>query len=184
MRRATIHCLFALVSAALLLITAWQGYQLLEHRKLLAAVEAVPASIADAATITQDSDRSVVLLAQANGLSRGGQFEAAETIFVKLSDRHQFQPTGQAARFNLANQYLREGMRQDLPGAQTRPLLEIAKQRYRDLLRADPADWDARHNLERALRVAPEAPEKNATSGPPPKSVRVIVPDFQVGDLP
>jgi hypothetical protein len=32
-------------------------------------------------------------------------------------------------------------------------LVELAKQRYRDLLRAEPQDWDARYNLERALRA-------------------------------
>ena len=38
----------------------------------------------------------------------------------------------------------------------TRPLVELAKQRYRDLLRAEPQEWDARYNLERALWLAPE----------------------------
>jgi len=39
------------------------------------------------------------------------------------------------------------------------PLLEQAKQRYRQLLRVSPGDWDARYNLERALWFAPEASE-------------------------
>ena len=36
------------------------------------------------------------------------------------------------------------------------PLIELAKQRYRDALRDRPDDWDARYNLERALWLAPE----------------------------
>ena len=75
-------------------------------------------------------------------------------------------------------------MRIDLPGAQTRPLLEMAKQRYRDLLLADPMDWQARYNLERALAAAPERLNSETENGPPPKSVRVIVPDFEADNLP
>ena len=37
-----------------------------------------------------------------------------------------------------------------------RPLLELAKATYREALRLDPGRWDARYNLERALRAAPE----------------------------
>jgi mxaK protein len=36
-------------------------------------------------------------------------------------------------------------------------MLETAKARYRELLRLEPGNWDARYNLERALRLAPEA---------------------------
>jgi mxaK protein len=36
------------------------------------------------------------------------------------------------------------------------PLIELAKQSYRDELRSNPADWDARYNLERALWLSPE----------------------------
>jgi mxaK protein len=40
-------------------------------------------------------------------------------------------------------------------------MLEQAKERYRELLRIDAGDWDARYNLERALWLAPE------TNNPP-----------------
>jgi mxaK protein len=52
-------------------------------------------------------------------------------------------------------------------------MIEFAKQSYRNLLRDDPAAWDARYNLEYALRLAPELEESATTEqGPPPDSER------------
>lgn len=124
------------------------------------------------------------MLAKAQALSNGGQFDAAELLLVRLIDQQKNQPLGQAARFNLANHYLRKARASNTHGAQARPLIEIAKQRYRDILKTTPYDWDARYNLEIALRLSPELPQDDERRGPPPKSVRVIVPDFQVDDLP
>jgi mxaK protein len=36
------------------------------------------------------------------------------------------------------------------------PLIELAKEQYRELLRRDPQHWDARYNLERAQRLQPD----------------------------
>jgi mxaK protein len=39
------------------------------------------------------------------------------------------------------------------------PLLELAKEGYREVLRHDPGQWDARYNLERAQRLLPDPDE-------------------------
>jgi mxaK protein len=44
-------------------------------------------------------------------------------------------------------------------------LAELAKQRYRELLAATPAHWDARYNLERVLRLVPDPPDEDAERG-------------------
>jgi mxaK protein len=63
----------------------------------------------------------------------------------------------QAARYNLGNLHMRAALAQGDGGiADALPLIELAKQRYRDALRERPDDWDARYNLERALWLAPE----------------------------
>jgi len=79
-------------------------------------------------------------------------------------------------------------LRQALAGgtrADAGPLVELAKQRYRDLLRAEPQDWDARYNLERALRVAPEEQESAAEENNQPVERRsVSLRGMTPGDLP
>ena len=184
MKRRLPHLLFAGVALCLLL-TALLQWRLLAQAR----------GIGDAINQFQDSmppaEHSAglrypeVRLAWANTLSASGQFEAAEYAFNELIQQKQNLEVSRAAQFNLANAYLRQGMREDLTADQKRPLLELAKQRYRDLLQVAPGDWDLRYNLQSALRLAPEDTDPPADDkGDPIKRVRVIVPGYEVGDLP
>jgi mxaK protein len=67
-------------------------------------------------------------------------------------------PLGQAARYNSANLLLRQalGVRAGAQPGQAIPLIELAKEIYREVLRNDPGQWDARYNLERAQRLLPD----------------------------
>ncbi|MBA3480140.1 MAG: hypothetical protein H0T52_17335 [Lautropia sp.] len=62
------------------------------------------------------------------------------------------------ARFDTANLYMRQAQEEMARGEPGRaiPLVELAKGIYRSLLKDDPADWDLRYNLERAIRLLPE----------------------------
>lgn len=71
------------------------------------------------------------------------------------------------ALYDLGNLNLRQAVQNGLDEPQSLPLTELAKQNYRDLLRRDPTDWDARYNLERALRLAPEDDDDTEDTGPP-----------------
>ena len=72
------------------------------------------------------------------------------------------------ALYDLGNLNLRQAVQYGLADeAQSLPLTELAKQSYRDLLRRDPTDWEARYNLERALRLAPEDDDASEDTGPP-----------------
>lgn len=65
---------------------------------------------------------------------------------------------GAAARYNSANLLMRQAVEvhaSTQPG-QAIALLELAKEYYRDVLRDDPTQWDARYNLERAQRLLPD----------------------------
>jgi mxaK protein len=73
----------------------------------------------------------------------------------------------QISLYDLGNLHLRQALKDSLDEAQSLPLTELAKQSYRDALRKNPADWDARYNLERALRAAPEEEESGEEAGPP-----------------
>jgi len=64
-----------------------------------------------------------------------------------------------AAYFNRGSINLREAMAMDGNDPQMIPLVELAKQDYRSALKQQPEFWDARFNLEVALRLVPEDPE-------------------------
>ena len=71
---------------------------------------------------------------------------------------------GAAARFNSANLLVRQSIdvRASAQPGQAIALLELAKEYYRDVLRDDPTQWDARYNLERAQRLLPDPDEEEA----------------------
>ena len=65
------------------------------------------------------------------------------------------------AYFNRANINLREALSLTSSDGRQIPLVELAKQDYRSALALKPAMWNARYNLEVALRVVPEDPEND-----------------------
>lgn len=94
--------------------------------------------------------------AAASLAAREGQVTRAVARYRQVAEaRPDLAP---AALVDAANALHREGRR--LVAADNRagalPLLELAKETYREVLRRDPSLWSARYNLERALRLAPE----------------------------
>lgn len=95
-------------------------------------------------------------LASAIALSSAKRYGEAGSGFEALVEDGPPDAIGRAALFDLANMYLRQGAGDGAEALRSLPLVEQAKAHYRALLRVAPDDWDARYNLERALRVAPE----------------------------
>ncbi len=96
--------------------------------------------------------------ALAYALAASGAFDAALNRYGALQGDSSL---GQAARYNSANLLLRQGLAHRAAGqdGQALALIELAKEGYRDVLRADPGDWPARYNLERAQRLVPDPAE-------------------------
>ena len=160
MRRRSVHAAFGIAAAACAAVAGIQTARLQSARHINSAIRT--ASVASL-------DRSVpeAQVARAIALSRAGDYEGALLAYkavvqgTRADLRH-------LALYNLGNLHMRAALKDpQAPTDQILPLIELAKQSYRDLLRETPGDWDARYNLERALYLAPESDEDVADDGPP-----------------
>lgn len=196
MRRLSVHGVFAVAAAVCAGVLLWQGVhwrQVVGLNEAVAAAAQPPAGNDDEkkdAPASRDAPREV-RLARAIALARAGAHDAAFKSYSGLIQPGALDAIGRQAQFNLGNMYLRQalaaapGGAMAAPSAESAPLIELAKQRYRDLLRADPGDWDARYNLERALRLAPEEQEAYAEDpNVPVERRRVQLRGMDPGDLP
>ena len=110
------------------------------------------------------------LFAQAYFQAQKGDRERA----IALYKRVETSPDAALARvatYNRGNSYLMRAM--ELTGGDNPhlglPLAELAKDAYRVLLRTDPGYWDAKYNLERALRLVPDPDDSDDADLPPPQ---------------
>lgn len=189
----TRHChpLFALAAlvAAIALGRAWhERADAARADAAIAAIATAPSATRAAPTTGADlpakafehaaaiGDRRL-RLAWAQALERAGRLDDAAKLHATLIDRTRLDDLGAAALFNLGNAYLRTGIRLTGhgDGSERTAMLELAKQRYRDLLRLRPYDWEARYNLERALRLAPEDSEAGSAAHDGPTEQRRIM---------
>lgn len=165
MKRSHAHLAFCLAALTFAAVAAYQGVRLENAQRVNAAIENAQAEPGEASA-------PEARFAQALAAANAGDYETASTEYKHFiqGDRLTLR---RAALYNLGNLHLREAHESGAANAQRLPLIELAKQSYRDLLRETPGDWDARYNLERALQLAPES-EDNALEeqGPPPDSER------------
>jgi len=175
-----------LVLTAAIAALAWQRFDekrrlnagIAAGRVLSAAEVALPAS-SPASPASQASAPSAHWLndgrppewrfAQGIALAQGGRDEAALARWRSLYDDPRL---GASARYNSANLLMRQAMtlRDSTQPGQAIPLIELAKESYRAVLRQRPGDWDARYNLERAQRLQPDPEPGDAPPSEPPEN--------------
>jgi mxaK protein len=182
MKRRTWHLLFgatALACAAAVLVNGLRLQQAVTLNRAVAAAREPAAGLAPA----DDAPREV-RLARAIALADAGAYDAAFKAYGALISLGPLDAVGRRALYDLGNMHLRQGAA-DPGSALAMPMLELAKQRYRDLLRVAPDDWDARYNLELALRLAPETsgPQTADDNGPAERRSQRLR-DFSTADLP
>lgn len=170
---------FAIVAAALSLACvalAWQWQSARAAQARLATVSATGADDAASSALRADDDVPL-LIARASALRRAGREDEAVRILQTLAARNDLaMAQALAVRQNLGNALLLLALNANTKDDEDRAmtLVELAKQRYREVLRATPDAWDARHNLDLALRLGPE------TEPPPPREEPTNVQKIQV----
>jgi mxaK protein len=156
------HRRFAKIVRALLVgvavAAAIDGWRFAAARRVNAQIEAGVGATAETAPASE------LRFAQAHALAASGATDAALNRYAAL---HDDPVIGSAARYNSANLLLRQAIvirAGDQPG-QALALIELAKENYREILRHQPQDWDARYNLERAQRLV--ADPEDGDDAPP-----------------
>lgn len=167
MRRQSLHLAFGTAAASFALLAGYEGWAL--HH-----AERVNAAIANAST-SLDETVPEARFARATAHARVGDYEAALKSYKAIiqGDRRDLRL---GALYDLGNLHMRAALKAGPDAAQAQPLIELAKQSYRDLLRSDPSDWDARYNLERALWLAPEREDAAAEEEHPPIAEKRVIP--------
>lgn len=138
----------ALIAQGLMLLGAASHNRTIE--KLLAGADI---------TITADESPELVL-ARAYNLMRRNRADEALELFNQLQNKgdREFQSR---LHYNLGNLYLSQALdlvtQAEFGRAFT--LASLAKDSYREALRLDSQDWDAKYNLEVAMRLVPDLPE-------------------------
>lgn len=159
-----------LVLVLLLLVAgwaAWEGSALwrsTEHNRWIARGELPAEAIAGLRSLPPE-----LQFVQAQALAARGEREAALKLYRALQADT---PLGQKARYNGANLLMQQAIEVragEQPG-QAVPLIELAKEIYREVLRTDPDFWDARYNLERAQRLLPDPDDEDQAPPDAPRA--------------
>ena len=136
-----------------------------------ASMASAPSRAVSSPAWLRDGRPLVWRFAEARALAAAGEDDAALARYRSLYDDPAL---GQAARYNAANLLLRQGMalrEGPMPGSAL-PLIELAKEGYRQVLREAPGHPAARYNLERAQRLIPEQDEEDLVGGAPENAER------------
>ncbi len=161
MRRLSGHRVFGIAAAGFAGLVLWTGWDL--HR-----ADRVNAAMAAASAVSFEEDLPELRLAQAQTLSESGTYDSALAGYKSILRGHR-EDLRRIALYDAGNLHLRRALHEDPENLMViLPLVELAKQSYRDLLREDPDQWDARYNLESALRLAPDDDVSDDTEPPLP----------------
>jgi mxaK protein len=171
-------CLLLLLSVAALGYYGWRWLGVARYNAALIRGDLSAAG---------QGDRPHHAFALAYAFDREGRLQDALNLYHRLATSG---PPGLAgaARYNLANGYLRQALALD--GAETRdlmlPLAELAKTAYREHLRENSDDWAAKYNLERALQLLPDPrePEQAASQTPDRGAQSAVITEAEAGGLP
>ncbi|UHD45143.1 hypothetical protein LUX29_19350 [Aureimonas altamirensis] len=166
---------------ASLAIAVWASLQLMEERRDNRAIAALGSGM----PVETSSQRAEVLFAQSRQLLRRGRPDEAEALSPALAMAGN---AGLAAAhaYNLGNGRLRQAftMVEDNRIDAAIPVVRVAQEDYRRALRLNPADFDAKWNLDlasRLVRAFPRAAPDEEEDGTRPRNIWTDLPGLPRG---
>ena len=114
--------------------------------------------------IVDENTPDILVFTKAIYFAKSGHSNEAARLYASLRNTQDMDLRIRALH-NLATLYLRDGAKYwnangVLEAAHVSTQVDLAKQNYREALRLNPEDWDARYNLEYAWRITPPPKEK------------------------
>ena len=170
-----------IVSGILTVLLAWSWLGVARQNNLFEDLLAGrDAPIANLSSVPPE-----VRLARAIYLTKQHRSEDALATLGAILDQGD-RPLQAKIRYNLGNLYLNQAIAQvDATHAdEARTAVTLAKQSYKQALQQDSQFWDAKYNLETAMRLLPDFDRINIEdeSGPQPKNpLWTTVPGFPRG---
>lgn len=152
--------LLLVVSLAALVGSAWLYRGALREN---AAIRALAAGRDEAVDVSAASDAAV--LARAEYLLIRDRIDEAQTI-ADMSAARGAPATRAALLYNLANARVRTAIAAIEQGALDKAIAQVnlAKAAYRHALRIDAGAWDAKFNLDIAMRLVRDLPQQDDTA--------------------
>lgn len=166
---AFIERIVSALAVLIALAAIWTGWQLFDQARDAERWQ----QVRNGAPLTE-ADGADVQIARALALGADGERADALELYRQIEAQAPDSPQARIARFNSANLHVRDAV--DLIADNERgralPLIEIAKQLYRQLLREDPSDWAVRYNLSRALLLIPDVLDDGPMTSTPESAER------------
>ncbi|MDH3265487.1 MAG: hypothetical protein OEM25_00855 [Gammaproteobacteria bacterium] len=174
MVKPKINVPIATLVAALLIAIGYDGMRLLQDQRFNDSLTR------DGKAGIDGLDDTYRQFARAYSLRHQQDFKTAAKAYAAI----EAQPNSTLhmdIKFNLANLYFREALRLRDVGDDdlAMPLIELAKENYKEILRAENIYWDAKYNLELALIVAPETDPVDPTGERNPERSPRAITKFQ-----
>lgn len=168
----------------LLVLAVWSMREFNVLRQQLAYNELIlnPEAIAVAA----GDYPSEVIFAKALELNRQGDFQQALRLYLQIEPLVDAGFRGDV-KYNMGTVYLQQAAKLwNAKGVweygQINTLLDLAEQAFKEVLAVEPGHWQARYNLEFALRIRPPAKEEEKADWQGHKSsVHAIMPGIPEG---
>lgn len=164
------------VSAAIFALSSWLYFDKQMINRDIAALRSGKDLAVDAAEAAP-----ALLEARAGFLLKRGHFDDAQQYLDQAAIRADPESYSRML-YNMANARMRAAIRSIEQGNFDKaiPLVQIAKAEYRSALRIDPADWDAKYNLDVAMRLVRDLPQ----AVPEDKDEPLETPEKLWSDLP